>query len=245
MKKFLTKVGYMAFGSLLTLIGYHFGDIDNNTVNAQQPSERVANIVDKIRVRQIEIVGSDNNPRIYLGTDLDKGQIKFVDNDDTPYISLKTTSQGGQINVNDNAGKTKFELHVKDHGGNLRLFNSHERSAVALSAEKHGGMVVTGPGQKGPEVSALLAVVNGDPIVQAIDMESNSMATLHVTKDRGRIELKSNNENCFVAGMTADGKGFAATYNKNGTLTGSIGVAETSTHQYRRRIRESIPITPK
>ena len=116
MKKVLTKVGYMAFGSLLTLIGYHFGDIDNNSVNAQQPSERVVNIVDKIRVRQLEIVGNDNSPRIYLGTDLDKGQIKFVGDDDTPHISLRTTSQGGQINVHDSSGKTKLDLRIKKDG---------------------------------------------------------------------------------------------------------------------------------
>ena len=72
MKKFLTKIGYMAFGSLLTIIGYHFGNVDNNSVNAQQPLGTFVEIVDKIRVRQVEIVGNDNSPRIYLGTDLDR-----------------------------------------------------------------------------------------------------------------------------------------------------------------------------
>ena len=46
MKKVLTKIGYMAFGSLLTLIGYHFGNIDNNSANAQQALEKTDNIVD-------------------------------------------------------------------------------------------------------------------------------------------------------------------------------------------------------
>ncbi len=58
MKKFLTKIGYMAFGRLLTIIGYHFGNVDNNSVNAQQPLGTFVEIVDKIRVRQVEIGGN-------------------------------------------------------------------------------------------------------------------------------------------------------------------------------------------
>lgn len=247
MKKVLTKVGYMAFGSLLTLIGYHFGNIDNNTVNAQQPSESSVNIVNRIRVRQIEIVGSDNNPRIYLGTDLDKGQIKFVDDDDTPYISLKSTSQGGHINVNDNSGKTKLKLYVEDQGGKLRLFNYRERSVILLTAKKEGGVVMTGSGQDGSEQAAILGVVNGNPFVQAFDIESNSEATLGIPNDRrhGYIQLKGNDKKFFVTGITAEGMGYATTFNKDGTPTGNIGGSSTSTNQYRRTIRRSIPIRPQ
>ena len=35
MKKVMEKVIFMAVGSLLTIIGYHFGTVDNNSANAQ------------------------------------------------------------------------------------------------------------------------------------------------------------------------------------------------------------------
>ena len=69
MKNVLTKMGYMAIGCLLTIIGYHFGNVENNSVSAQQSSESATNIVDKIRVRQLEIVDDDDTPRVKLDRD--------------------------------------------------------------------------------------------------------------------------------------------------------------------------------
>ena len=265
MKKVLTKVGYMAFGSLLTLIGYHFGNIDNNSVNAQQPSERVVNIVDKIRVRQLEIVGNDNSPRIYLGTDLDKGQIKFVGDDDTPYISLRTTSQGGQINVHDSSGKTKLDLRIKkDDNGTIDLFNRHEKLVVKIGAtDEDAGAVAV---HAGPESKAtvFLGVMGGNGVVQATDTTSESMVTLSFSNDKGYVQVKDKenihavlrsdfmaiwneiSDKLFVrAGVTDEGEGYLATFKKDGTLTNSMGFSGTSTYKYRRTIRESIPISPK
>ena len=109
MKKILTKVGYMAFGSLLTLIGYHFGNIDNNSANAQLQfsGQEKEEIVDEIRCRSFVIVGDDDTPRIHLGTnDLDRGAIVVYNEDranriflgiasdiDTGIITIKQRSQ--------------------------------------------------------------------------------------------------------------------------------------------------------
>ena len=67
MKTILTKMTYMAIGSLLTLIGYHFGNIDNNSANAQiRVTPQETEIVDEIRCRELVIVGDDDTPRITL-----------------------------------------------------------------------------------------------------------------------------------------------------------------------------------
>ena len=105
MKNVLTKISYMAFGCLLTLIGYHFGNVDNNSVNAQQPSEKVINnIVDKLRVRQLEVVGNDNTSRIILGTNLDGTEIRFVNADNTPQMRFVNKSDGASIVIKDTSG---------------------------------------------------------------------------------------------------------------------------------------------
>ena len=59
----------MAVGSLLTLIGYHFGNIDNNSADAQLVVKKSAPIVDEIRCHKLVIVGDDETQHITLGTD--------------------------------------------------------------------------------------------------------------------------------------------------------------------------------
>ena len=68
MKKVMEKVIFMAVGSLLTIIGYHFGSADNNSADAQLNVEPVLTDgeFDKIRCRYLEIVDADGNTRIYL-----------------------------------------------------------------------------------------------------------------------------------------------------------------------------------
>lgn len=78
MKNILTKVGYTAFGCLLTLIDYHFGNIDNNRANAQGIVKEKPEIVDEIRCRRLVIVGDDDTHPIILGTDdFDRGSIQI------------------------------------------------------------------------------------------------------------------------------------------------------------------------
>ena len=123
MKKILTKVGYMVFGCLLTVIGYHFGNIDNNSADAQLAVEKSVPIVDEIRCRSLVIVGDDDTPRIYIGTDLyDLGYIQIYNKDVTPRVSL---------GVANNLDAGLLHLDGKESGG----------TAVILGADKHGGFM--------------------------------------------------------------------------------------------------------
>ena len=144
MKNVLTKMGYMVIGCLLTLIGYHFGNVENNSVSAQQSSESAAtDIVGKIRVRQLEIVGNDNTSRIIVGTNLDGAEIKFVAEDNTPLIRLKTTSKGGKIAIQDLSGNDAI---VADNN-RISIEGPGEYAAVALTTDSDGNGIVVVSGQ--------------------------------------------------------------------------------------------------
>ena len=154
MKNVLTKISYMAFGCLLTLIGYHFGNIDNNSVSAQQASEKFTdNIVGKIRVRQLEIVGNDNKPQIILGTTLDGAEIKFVGEDNTVPLRLKTTANERWIVIKNPSGGG-----VVMDGQGFLVGGPNENLGIQLSAtDKHG--LVSVYRKTGKSIESLESVV--------------------------------------------------------------------------------------
>ena len=126
MKKNLTKLGYMAFGCLLTLIGYHFGNIDSNSANAQEIVKEKPEIVDEIRCRKLVIVGSDGTPRITLGTNLlERGKILIYNEDGAPRILLAVDQyDSGLLEVlGRESGGLAASLGVNDYGGFMALFN--------------------------------------------------------------------------------------------------------------------------
>lgn len=267
MKKFLTKIGYMAFGSLLTIVGYHFGNVDNNSVNAQETFQTPVEIVDKLRVRQLEIVGNDNSPRIYLGTDLDRGQIKFVSDSDTSQISLKATSHGGQIKLHNVSGKHKISLSLTgdgrgsimigekagvvltetDNGGVVVVDSEDEKSMVTLQALKSGGFVVMATDPSGG--SALLGATDGGGVFQ-VSRKDIAHAVLSSNSDGGILELYDKSGKTLIhAGVTDESNGFLVTFNKDGTITNSmggnsIGGTSTSTYKYKKEVlrTRSIPL---
>lgn len=126
MKKILTKVGYMAFGCLLTVIGYHFGNIDNNSADAQLVDREKAQIVDEIRCRKLVIVGTDNTPRIILDTNFfNHGNIRIHNKDGTSRVYLG--AEDGDRGVLEIYGKeavgVAVALSVDDNGGYMALWN--------------------------------------------------------------------------------------------------------------------------
>ena len=104
MKNVLTKVSYMAFGGLLTLIGYYFGSIDNNSADAQENTRRgvPVEIVNELWCRSLVVVGGvDDTPRIRLETDPDdRGFIEIYNEDAEPRMFLGVTTDKGLIKMN-------------------------------------------------------------------------------------------------------------------------------------------------
>ena len=147
MKKILTKVGYMAFGSLLTLIGYHFGNIDNNSADAQGIFQEKAPIVDEIRCRKLVIVGDDGTQRIILGTNVLPGYIQFANKDGATRVLLGVDLEDSGtviIQGKDSSGKAA-QLGVDQYGGYMALWNKLIDRAVLLTgiSDKGEGYVFT------------------------------------------------------------------------------------------------------
>ena len=125
MKKILTKLGYMAFGSLLTLIGYHFGNIDNNSANAQIVIT-APEIVDEIRCRKLIIVGDDGSRRITLGTDFfDRGEIEIYNENwaRRVYLGVANDDAGSLTILGKGSGGVAAGLGVDSNGGYMALWN--------------------------------------------------------------------------------------------------------------------------
>ena len=128
MKNILTKVGYMAFGSLLTLIGYHFGNIDNNTADAQITLPDIENAIihDEIRCRKLVIVGDDNTPRITLWkTVIDSGMMQIYDEEGTSRVRLGVASSDNNNDIG------VLQIRARELGG----------SAVFLGSDANGGFM--------------------------------------------------------------------------------------------------------
>ena len=143
MKNILTKVSYMAFGCLLTIIGYHFGNIDNNSANAQEHTP----ILDEVRCRRLVIVGDDNTPRINLGTTfLDSGYIQIYNEDGTRVFLGVDLNDSGIVTIQGkDSGGVAARLGVDQYGGYMALWNKVIDKAVLITAinDKGEGCVFT------------------------------------------------------------------------------------------------------
>ncbi|RKU15923.1 hypothetical protein C6501_06070 [Candidatus Poribacteria bacterium] len=149
MKNFLTKVGYMVLGCLLTLIGYHFGNIDNNSADAQLVDKEKAPIVDEIWCRKLIIVGEDDTPRIKLGIDaFDRGEIEVYNEEGANRISLGIASDidTGFIEIEaEDSGGIGVMLGTDSNGGFMALFNKVlDKPVLQVGITNNGGgFVVT------------------------------------------------------------------------------------------------------
>ena len=143
----------MAFGCLLTLIGYHFGNIDNNSVDAQVEVEHVAEekaeIVDEIRCRRLVIVGDDDTQPIILDKDsLDRGMIKIYNEDGARrmFLGLFKDYDGGLIEVTGKeSGGLASMLGADSNGGFIALFNKLLDKPIveaAITQKGHGSIVI-------------------------------------------------------------------------------------------------------
>lgn len=150
MKNIATKLSYMALGGLLTLIGYHYGNIDNNTANAQVAADEVKDV---IRCRKLIIVGKGDggfyglNNRIVLETtDMDRGSISIYNEEGVlPRVSLGVANNvdTGFLKLSGlGNNRSGVELGVGTDGARMTLYNSQSDRAVELGAGTDGGIML-------------------------------------------------------------------------------------------------------
>ena len=164
MKKILTRISYMAVGSLLTLIGYHFGNVDNNSADAQVQFDmrEKTEIVDEIRCRKLVILGEDDTQRITLWADpADQGQIQVLNEDGAERILLGVASNidSGVITINaKESGGTAVMLGVDSYGGFMSLWNKLIDTAIVSA-----GITNKGDGYVSTNDKAGYSTWNGGP----------------------------------------------------------------------------------
>ena len=132
MKNVSTKIAYMVIGSLLTLIGYNFGNIETNTATAQKDDA----IVDEIQCRRLVVVGDDDTSRVILGTSPDDAGRVLIGNEKSELCLLLSaeTSEGfntGSIVVMTEGRKVAGVITSDMYGGYMAV---HTRNGLARKA---------------------------------------------------------------------------------------------------------------
>lgn len=147
MKSVSTKIAYMVIGSILTIIGYHFGNIDNNTAEAQRDDP----IDDEIRCRRLVLVGDDDTPRIILETSPgDDGRIRIGNQNRKLRVVLGVAVidgiETGEIHVIDTEDKVAGSIASDMHGGYMAVYSrdgATRRPLAQISTTEKGNGVVS------------------------------------------------------------------------------------------------------
>ncbi len=126
MKNVLRKIAYMVIGSLLTIIGYHFGNIENNTADAQEKTDNP--IVDEIRCRHLLIVNEDGERVVSITTGDTAGGIGIYNNEGTEVVGLAAASHGSG----------GIELHNKDKKRVVQLGTYADGRGALVISDKDG-----------------------------------------------------------------------------------------------------------
>ena len=226
MKTILTKVTYMAIGSLLTLIGYHFGNIDNNSADAQLlDTSQETEIVDEIRCRKLVIVGKDDTPRITLKTHLlDGGVIQ---------ISNENGFQKVALGVADNLDKGFIRTEALDitssniaHFGDIRArLHTDEFDIASLSLYHNTGHRLEGRDGKVDMIDDKIQL----SVKLGTDVNGGYLAIFNKVFDTAVVQASTTNK----------GEGYVFTRDKPGQQTGQVG--SPGPHIIREQIRLPLP----
>ncbi len=142
MKKVMEKVIFMAVGSFLTIIGYHFGTVDNNSADAEINIDAAPVLTDgefnKIRCRNLEIVDADGNTRILLARDLFENGFISIPNKDGESAVVLGNHGGGYISVTNADNKSSTTLHTTAYGGQVSIFNKTGEVVLQTGVTENG-----------------------------------------------------------------------------------------------------------
>ena len=139
MKEKLAKATYMCVGAFIAFAAYLLGNVDNS-INAQPQAQLP--IIDKIVVRQLEVVDANGNTIAVLGKrDLPLGMadiLRVYDGTGKSIIVLAQGTDGGMVHVFDKDGKnSSASLGIYADGG---IVAAHGKEGGQSSL--HGGAVI-------------------------------------------------------------------------------------------------------
>ncbi len=141
MKNVSTKIAYMVIGSLLTIIGYHFGNIANNPAEAQEKAD--APIVDEIRCRRLVVVNEDGETVTKIVPTLDgDGTIAINNKDGEVLVNIAPTveTSDGSIQTYNKDGKVLVTIGTTETSdGFIRTYNKDGELVAGIGSDGYGG----------------------------------------------------------------------------------------------------------
>ena len=133
------KLGYMALGAGIMLIGMWVSPLISPPVTAQHNG-----VFDKIQCREIEVIDKDGKTGITLTTHEERGGGLFVLSGEDGSVDIGTTVRGGFVWVSGKGGSARMMTYKQ--GGRVSVFGKDGGSAEMATDEVGGRVGVSGKG---------------------------------------------------------------------------------------------------
>ena len=135
------KLKYMFLGGLLTLAGFIFGNMNNETT-AQFGYETI----DKLTVRElivrkdIRVTNEDMDPRVHISWDRSGGRVITYGSKGIGAASILVAEGNGVVTTQGSKEKTGASLMVNEGGGVLSLFAPDGKAKIVLGISEGDGV---------------------------------------------------------------------------------------------------------
>ena len=219
MKEKLAKTTYMCVGALIAFAAYLLGNV-NDSINAQPQAQLP--VIDKMVVRQLEVVDANGNTIAVLGKrDLPLGMadiLRVYDGAGKSIILLAQGTDGGMVHVFDKEGKnSSASLGISANAGVVQAIDETGSRSVLQ------GGVVGVYHREGKSGVFLNTDVNGGN-VSVVDKNGNLGVVLDISTDGGDIRIASKNGKIGTVLGTDKNGGSMAIFNNGGQNVLQIGV---------------------
>ena len=132
--KYREKLGYMALGGLLMLVGMLAANLTPLTAQRDTFGE--------ITCTGLKVVDSEGNQRVRLTGYPDGGIVAACDSNGNLRTSLVGFEEGGKIFVMGHGGEERVTIGVDENGGQIVVHHKDGKSRVAMWSAKDGGQLV-------------------------------------------------------------------------------------------------------
>ena len=150
--KYTHKLGYMALGGFLMLIGMITATMFLPNLAAQQSDSQTASTeggdehITKFKTvmcNKLVVVGKSGIPAIFLDAN-NGGNAIFRDNKGTPTITLSSINNAGRLYIHDKTAQPVVDLHTTDNGGIVAVkANTGKGTAILAIGKNNKGFTKT------------------------------------------------------------------------------------------------------
>ena len=137
------KLKYMVLGGLLTLAGFMFGNMNNNT-EAQLGSQMIGKLtVSTLTVLDEIIVMGGQEPRVVITSNENGGKIVTYGRGGQAYAAIGIDDTGSYVITGDSKRKSGTSMSSNENGGVMLIRSADGVSDIILFIDDGGGAVNT------------------------------------------------------------------------------------------------------